>query len=152
MSLNTDNQRASKRQRTSRSTTSTHFDSIPFHEDEEYHQIYHREGRSRIAGEHATTSRTVTTVASNNELWAAKVSWTPQDDPNYALDEDGAGYDDAVEAEVMECEEVVKKKYPRSRVSVSPIHDSLSFRSPDTVLRIETPTRRLEGPTSLVLS
>ena len=124
---------------------------MPFDDDEDYHSIYHREGRVRKAGNDVVTATTSRSVITDNNLWAAKASWTPQDDLNYALDDDGAGYDDAVEAEVMEDEGIIKK-YPRSRVSVSTASWFLSFRWPDKFLSVETSPSGLEGSPSLFLS
>jgi len=108
----------SKRQRTSRST---YYDSVTIDDDDDYLAVYHREGRLRKVGNNSLPATTSRSVASDNVYWAAKVTWGPPDDPNFALDVDGFGYDNAVEAEVMEeaDEPVVKAKNPRSRVSVS---------------------------------
>lgn len=49
-------------------------------------------------------------------------SWLPLDDPKFALDPDGAWYDEVVEGDVMAKENAPsasKKKWAKSKVSVS---------------------------------
>jgi len=124
----TNTQRASKRQQTSHSTA--HHDPIPIDEDDVYRQVFHREGRLRRVGNDvvtATTSRDL--VQSTDHRWTSMASWAPPDDLNYALETDGLGYENAVEADVME-EPVIPKKYTKSRVSVSSSTQSFSPQFP----------------------
>ena len=111
-------QRATKRQRTSH----FHHDTVPIDNKDQYQQVFHHEGRLRRIGNNvvatATTSRTVPEL--DQRHWSSLSSWAPLDDPNYALETDGSGYEKAVDAEVMDEEPTVQKK-TRSRVSVSPL-------------------------------
>ena len=144
----TNTQRASKRQRTSRSTA--YHDPIPIGEDDAYHQVFHREGRLRRVGNNvltATTSRNPVPLTDHH--WTSMSSWAPPDDLNYALETDGSGYENAVEADVMEEEPVVRKKHMKSRVSVSSTtRVSLNF---DLTLLVEAASCRMEGAASLDL-
>jgi len=91
--------------------------------DDYYSDVVAREGhlRSRVG-----VATRVTTQKSSK--WMTATSWAPSDDPEYALDPDGAWYDEAVDGHVMEdvrpiTLEVAKKKKKRSRISVG-IHSS----------------------------
>lgn len=58
----------------------------------------------------------------DTDSWEGMSSWSPPDDPMFALDPDGGWYDEAVESHVMD--EIrplaaLKKKKGRSMVSVS---------------------------------
>ena len=116
----TNSQRATKRQRTSRSTY--HHETILVDDEDEYQQVYHREGRLRRIGNNVATATTSRTVSLDQRHWSSLSSWAPLDDPNYALETDGLGYEKAVDAEVMD-EEPVPQKKTRSRVSVSSISE-----------------------------
>ena len=57
-----------------------------------------------------------------SDSWATLTSWSPPDDPTFALDPDCAWYDVALETHIMEDvggQASPKKKKPRSMVSVS---------------------------------
>jgi len=119
------NQCAVKRQRIGTSRRTSYHDSVLIDDngDGDYDVVYHHETLPRRLGNEVTTGTSSRSVAPDNNQWALKVTWAPQDDQNYALDTDGASYDMAVEAEVMEEHEeqeieVSKNKNPRSRVSV----------------------------------
>lgn len=53
------------------------------------------------------------------DSWATLISWSPPDDPTYALDPDCGWYDIALDSHIMEDVVEPKKKKPRSMVSVS---------------------------------
>ncbi|KAF9553012.1 hypothetical protein CPC08DRAFT_646182 [Agrocybe pediades] len=78
-------------------------DPIPV--DENYSLIHVREGRLHQSGNHGREFRTVdvdrVTVHPSGP-WDSTTSWAPPDDPEYALDEDGAWYDEALERPVMD--------------------------------------------------
>jgi len=66
------------------------------------------------------------------DSWATLTSWSPPDNPNFALDLDGAWYDDAVDTHIMEDVGLQaspkKRKKPCSMVSVSlSLHYSCQF-------------------------
>jgi len=108
------NPRAAKRQR----ITSYH-DSVPIDDNSDYDVVYHREGLTRRLGNEFISATLSRSAAPDHDLWASKVTWAPQDNAAYALNADGAGFEDAVEVEVMQDEGAIRKKYTRSRVSVS---------------------------------
>ena len=127
-------QRALKRRRTSH--RSSYYETVPIDDDDDgdYSVVYHREAMPRRLGNEVVIGTSSRSVALDDNQWASKVTWAPQDDDNYALDPDGDSYDMAVEAEVMEEDDVQeddaqeddaqeddasRKKTHRSRVSVS---------------------------------
>jgi len=146
----TNTQRAPKCQRTSRSTV--HYDTIPIDEEDDYQQVFHREGRLRRIRNDvltATTSRTVAAV--DQRHWTTLSTWAPLDDVNYALETDGSGYENAVDADVMVEEPVVQKKHSRSCVSVSLVSGTTRLLIL-TVFHVEAASRCMEGAPPLKLS
>ena len=110
---------------------SSYYETVPIDDDDDgdYSVVYHREAMPRRLGNEVVIRTSSRSVALDDNQWASKVTWAPQDDDNYALDPDGDSYDMAVEAEVMEEDDVQeddtqeddasRKKTHRSRVSVS---------------------------------
>jgi len=83
----------------------------------DYDTVYEREGgiqHIKTSILPSTSTRTAT------DTWSTATSWTPPDDLDYALDPDGNLYDMALEADIMEEEDVIeeKKKGKKSMVSV----------------------------------
>ncbi|KAF9543143.1 hypothetical protein CPC08DRAFT_649982 [Agrocybe pediades] len=104
--------RPAKRQRTKRSGRAYH-DPIPI--ADEFSIVHAREGRLRRVGNNtvtAATSRVSTHVSGSLD---AVESWSPPDDPNYALENDGEWYDEAVEAPILEEPRVIQLEVPKKK-------------------------------------
>ncbi|KAF9540711.1 hypothetical protein CPC08DRAFT_650802 [Agrocybe pediades] len=129
--------RPSKRVRTDNG--GAYFDPVPLHDD--YSLIHIREGRLHRFQSRTREYRTAEVERSAHHPsgnWESTVDWQPPDDHNYALDEDGDWYDEAVEGPVMEdvttarviqVEEEKKKKKKKTLVAVREFHPHL-FESP----------------------
>ena len=90
-------------------------DAIPF--DDDFGTIYTQEHRDTLQPQPMER-----TAQPSTDSWASLTSWSPPDDPTFALDPDCAWYDVALETHIMEdvgTEASPKKKKPRSMVSVS---------------------------------
>ena len=97
-------------------------DFVPFASDD-LRNVYAREGRLTRLGPNLATAPAERLTQKSDERWKTVTSWLPLDDPEFALDPDGAWYDEVVEGDVMVEESVPplfskKKKQARSRVSV----------------------------------
>lgn len=85
--------------------------------------IQSREGRLRKIGNDTLTAALPRTTEHAAGAWEEVEEWVTPDDPEFALDPNGAWYEEALEADVMTETSLPvpkKKKYKRSRVSVSP--------------------------------
>jgi hypothetical protein len=94
-------------------------DPIPLGDD--FSLVHAREGKLRRIGNHTLTAQPTRAVQQNDIRWEAATSWHVQDDPEFALDADGAWYDEVVEGDVMQdaaSPMPSKAKKSRSRVSV----------------------------------
>jgi len=102
---------------------------VPF-ESDGFRNVYAREGRLTRLGPSLATAPSGRLTQKSDEQWKVVASWLPLDDPEFALDPDGAWYDEVVEGDVMAEENAapsaLKKKRAKSRVSVSD-HVSLVF-------------------------
>lgn len=100
-----------------------HRDQAPLPDDP--HEVQLREAPlRRVGAPHSVLQGPVARVpnAASTSSWTTLQSWEPRDDTEYALDPpDGALYDQALSQDVtVEVRVTLKKKYKRSRVSVSP--------------------------------
>ena len=106
--------RPAKRARTK--AQSTYRDPIPL--SNEYDIIYSREESTSL---HSEPAKHV--PHTDTDSWATTLSWSPPDDPTFALDPDGDWYDEVVESNIMDDVPPValttKKKKIRSTISVS---------------------------------
>jgi hypothetical protein len=95
-------------------------DIVPLAED--YSIVHARDGRLKRVGNSVRTAPTNRTAHhESNNTWNTTESWTPFDDPEFALDPNGDSYDEVLNQEVME--ESTKglpppKQRTRSAVSV----------------------------------
>jgi hypothetical protein len=94
-------------------------DPIPL--DDDFSLVHAREGKLRRVGNHTLTALPKRAVQQADIRWEAATSWHVQDNPEFALDDNGAWYDEVVEGDIMQ-ENVPpmppKAKKSRSRVSV----------------------------------
>ena len=104
-----------------------HHDSIPFRDD--FTIVHAREGQLlRIGNNFLTAPAERAPQHEADSAFDSASDWLPIDDPQFALDPDGAWYDEAVTGDVMDQDSgderenapsaAKKKKYIRSRVSV----------------------------------
>lgn len=118
--------RPAKRLRSSINTS--YHDTIPLLDD--YELVQAREGRLRRVGNNLRTAPLARTTHHETPSWTTATSWAPVDDSEFALDPgDGSWYNEVVEADVMEefSPEALKKRYIRSKVSVSSSHHAVSI-------------------------
>jgi hypothetical protein len=87
--------------------------------------IHTREGCSIKIGSQKFTASPTRVTQKSNKHWRVATSWGPLDNPDFALDPDGALYNEAVDASIMQDTPVtVGMKNARSKVSVSlQLHD-----------------------------
>jgi hypothetical protein len=106
------------------SQSSSYHDFIPS-VHEEYHDVHMREGRLLNVGGATIPALVSRVVQRSDDVWKSTESWKPVDDPEFALDPDGAWYDETVEQPVMQegCPSVdgsgQRGKKLKSKVSVS---------------------------------
>jgi hypothetical protein len=95
---------------------------IPLSADD-YLDIHTREGCSMKIGSQKFTSSLKRVTQKSHKLWRGAASWGPLDNPDFALDSDGALYDEAVDAPIMQDANppavTVGMKNAKSKVSVS---------------------------------
>ena len=139
-------ERPSKRARTKAQTT--YRDAIPL--SNEYDIVYAREETTSLRSEPAPH-----VPQTDTDSWATTISWSPPDDPSFALDPDGGWYDEAVESNVMDdvpSKVSTKTGKTRSTVSVSNnriLRDGTILTDPKPE---ETPPRHLDERTSADIS
>ncbi|KAF8202527.1 hypothetical protein BJ912DRAFT_842756 [Pholiota molesta] len=98
-------------------------DPIPF--DDDFSLVYEREGKIRRTRleKHTLTAQPERTVQQHDIRWESATSWSVPDDPEFALDADGAWYDEVVAGDVMQDfappDITSESKKSRSKVSVS---------------------------------
>lgn len=142
--------RPTKRQRSARD--SSYHDAIPMPDD--FEQVHSREGRLKRVGNSVRTASVDRTTHHETHSWRTTTSWAPFDDIEFALDPgNGALYAEVVDADVMETlvsKIVQKKRYERSKVSVSSFYLYEIFIS--RPFSPETSSCRLEGSTSPIIS
>ena len=99
-------------------------DTVPFNE---YDTVFEREGGlQRVGTSILPTSSTHTAT----DTWSSTTSWTPPDDPHYALDPDGGLYEMALEADVMDDSVVAEKKQKGKKSLVSVRYEPLALSRP----------------------
>ncbi|KDR72160.1 hypothetical protein GALMADRAFT_143474 [Galerina marginata CBS 339.88] len=79
--------------------TGGYHDSVPFGDD--YNIVHSHDIVSRRVGS-TTHSAHTERLAQPDTSWDSTISWAPFDDPEYFLDPDGEGYDEVLEANVMD--------------------------------------------------
>lgn len=110
---------------------STYHDPIPL--DSDFSAVYAREGKLRRTGlEKYTLSTQLNRIVQQDDAqWEQATTWHVEDDPEFALDADGAWYDEVVEGNVMQDfshpEASSKSSKSHSRVSVRDYLLHLSF-------------------------
>ena len=106
--------RPAKRAQTNKQ--STYQDSVPL--NNEYDIVYAREESTSLRSEPPAPI-----PQTDTDSWATTLSWSPPDDPSFALDPSGELYDEVVESNAMDDAPpkalTAKKKNARSTVSVS---------------------------------
>ncbi|PPR02783.1 hypothetical protein CVT26_009394 [Gymnopilus dilepis] len=111
------NNRPKKRQRVQ---DTSYRDAVPL--DDDFNQIYTRDGRLRQVGVFKRTAPLPRTTLVVDSAWNTISSWGPQDDANYTLDPNADSYNNQLEADVMDeatpAEKPAKKQ--RSKVSKRP--------------------------------
>jgi hypothetical protein len=76
-------------------------DAVPLPDD--YSIVHAREGRFKRIGNGVLPALTErTTHHEHDTAWSTATSWTPFDDPDFALDPNGDSYNDVLSREVME--------------------------------------------------
>ena len=92
---------------------------VPLPED--YAIVHARDGRLKRVGNGVRTAPTTRTAHhESDKTWSSTESWTPFDDPEFALDPNSDSYDEVLNQEVME--EPAPKQRIRSAVSVRKIY------------------------------
>lgn len=109
------------------SQASSYHDFVPsVHKD--YHDVHMREGRLLNVGGAAIPAPVLRVVQRSDDVWKSTESWTPVDDPEFALDPDGAWYDETVEQPVMqEGRPGIDGSSQRSKKLKSKVSISLSY-------------------------
>ncbi|PPQ81349.1 hypothetical protein CVT26_014500 [Gymnopilus dilepis] len=100
---------------------------IPLHTDT-YLDVHSRDGHLRKLGSLITPAVVSRLVSTTNTNWSVMTEWAPPDDPEFALDPDGAQYDEVLISDVLKGDEntgpslesAKKKKKNRSKVSRRP--------------------------------
>ena len=129
-------------------------DTVPLPED--YSIVHARDGRLKRVGNGVRTAPTNHTAHhESNNTWSTTESWTPFDDPEFALDANGDAYDELLSQEVME--EPTKglpppKQRTRSAVSVRYFYYNYLVYTYISCIILEKATRSLEGFISSKLS
>jgi hypothetical protein len=122
-------------------------DIVPLPED--YSIVHARDGRLKRVGNSVRTAPTNRTAHhESNNTWSTTESWTPFDDPEFALDPNGDSYNEVLNQEVME--EPTKglpapKQRTRSAVSVRYFNFNDLFHAYISCIILEKATRSLEG-------
>jgi len=89
-----------------------------------YDTVFEREGGLQRVG---TSILPTTSIRTATDTWSSTTSWTPPDDPQYALDPDGDLYDMALEADVMDDSVVPEKKQKGKKSLVSVRYEPLTL-------------------------
>ena len=129
-------------------------DVVPLPED--YSIVHARDGWLKHVGNSVCTAPTNRTAHHKSDnTWSSAESWTPFDDPEFALDPNGESYNDVLNQEVME--EATKglptpKQKTRSAVSVQYFYFNYLGHAYISCIILEKATCSLEGfpPSNLI--
>ena len=90
----------------------------------EYNTVFEREGSLQRVG---TSILPTSSTRTATDTWSSTTSWTPLDNPHYALDPNGGLYKMVMEVDVMDDSVIAEKKQKGKKSLVSVQYEPLAL-------------------------